>query len=153
MCLFNRYTMNKKQFRVFLSTKGLDCEYLPCVNCICQQVWRSLNDFRCFVNKRPRMWIICYVQIIYMLAHMWNTKKCLVLPTGMRDDDQCQAVCQQVCEMMNNVKRLVNRCARWLTGSSGLAAEVLGCQWSATCNLFCSHQQESKLVRTLTTVS
>ena len=106
MCLFNRYAMNNEQFRVFLSTKGLDCEYMPCINCICQQMWRWLNDFRCFVKKRPRMWIICYVQTIYMLAHMWNTKKCLVLPTGVRDDDQCQRVCQ--------------RYARWWTMSSGL---------------------------------
>ena len=44
---------------------------------------------------------------------MWNTKECLLLPTGVRDDDQCQAVCQQVCEMMNNVKRLVNMSAVW----------------------------------------
>ena len=58
------------------------------------------------------------------------------LSTGMRDDEQCQAACEQVCEMINKVKRF---------GSRGPGLSVI-----CTCNLFCSHQQEIKLVRTFT---
>ena len=101
----------------------------------CKQVYGPMNNVKRFVNRYTRWWTMSN-GFVNRSTGRWTMSSSLL--TGVRADEQCQAVCHQVYELMNsvkrfcqqvygplnNVKQFVNRCTGRWTMSSGLSSGV-----------------------------
>ena len=115
-----------------------------------------MNNVKRFVNRCTSWWTVSN-GFVNRSTGRWTMSSSLL--TGVRADEQCQAVCHQVYEMMNsvkrfcqqvygpmnNVKQFVNRCAgRWIM-SSGLSTGVRDDeQCQAVCQQVCEMMNNVK---------